>query len=164
LGMPHLQGSPPRRHLEGSPSRSRRRCSRQRPRCGQNRLIYTPKIVSEGDAWLSGITIATQPQNPGFEPKFRHKCWASPAVPAATSKAAADVCCCGNDWSACIFGKYLVSVLAAVMIGPDGSFPAREIPAGCCSQRICLRRICFTTCMRPDERSHQDESILTRYP
>ena len=52
-----------------------------------------------GDVWHCGMGVTTQPQNPGFEPQFRHKCWANPAVPAAISKVAAVVCCCSNGWS-----------------------------------------------------------------
>jgi hypothetical protein len=58
---------------------------------------------AEGDVWLSGIGVTTQPQNLGFEPQFLNKCLANPAVPAALSKVVAVVCCCSNGWSLWIF-------------------------------------------------------------
>ena len=62
-------------------------------------VMGQPRICHERDVWHSGMGVTTQPQNPGFEPQFRHKCWANPAVPAAISKVAAVVCCCSNGWS-----------------------------------------------------------------
>ena len=50
------------------------------------------------DVWLSGIGVTTQPQDPGFEPQFRQKCWANPAVHTVLSRLAAVVCCCSDGW------------------------------------------------------------------
>ena len=61
--------------------------------------VTTHILLEVGEVWHGGMGVTTQPQNPGFEPQFRHKCWANPAVPAAISKVAAVVCCCSNGWS-----------------------------------------------------------------
>jgi hypothetical protein len=67
--------------------------------CGAHVADTCIILEQAGGVWLSGIGVAAQPQHPGFEPQFRRKCWANPAVPAAISKVAAVVCCCCNGWS-----------------------------------------------------------------
>jgi hypothetical protein len=59
------------------------------------------------------------PHNPEIQPhwQFRNKCWASPVVPSGIS-------------------RQLLSHAAVVMVGPDGSFLAREILAGYYSRQI----------------------------